>query len=95
VNPKFYEVVGLFDGFDLGSEQSLEDVGQVTHVELVMEVSRSLSEFGRHFSVELKGRLDDRHNLLGDSSLELGEMLEHEGRVDGVQGVGLGEVDGK
>jgi hypothetical protein len=95
VNPEFDKVVGFLDSLDLGGEKTLENVGQMTHVELVMEVSSGLSELGRHISVEGKSRFDHGYHLLGDSSLELGEMLEHEGGVDGVKGVGLREVNGK
>ena len=95
VNPEFDKVIGFSDGLNLSSEETLENVGQVTHIELVMEVSSGLSELGRHISVEGESRLNHGYHLLRDSSLELGEMLEHEGGVDGVEGVGLREVNGK
>lgn len=75
MNPHLYELVGLLNSLDLGSQETLENVGQVTHIELVMEVSSSLSELLGNFIVELESGLDNGDNLLGDGSLELGEML--------------------
>jgi hypothetical protein len=60
-----------------------------------MEVSGGLSEFERDFVVKLEGLLDDGPYMLRDGSLELGEMLVHEGGVDGVEGGSFGEVDGQ
>jgi hypothetical protein len=61
VHPKFDEHVRFLDDLLLGIEETLEDIGQVTHIELVMEVGSSLSEFLGHFNitVELLGSLDD------------------------------------
>ena len=93
VNPHLYELIGLLNSLDLGSQETLENVGQVTHIELVMEVRCGLSELHGHFVVELKCLLDHGSNMLGNGSLELSEMLVHERRVDGVEGSSLGEVD--
>jgi hypothetical protein len=60
-----------------------------------MEVSSSLSELSRDISVESESLLNNRYNLLRDSSLKFGEMLLHECRVDRVEGVGFREVNGK
>jgi hypothetical protein len=93
VDPQADEVIRFLDSLDLCSQETLEHVGQVTHVELVMEVSRSFTELLGHLVVELESLLNDGSDLLADSSLELDVMLEHESTVDGVQRRGLGEVD--
>jgi hypothetical protein len=44
VEPKFDKVIWFLDGFGSCLEETLENVGQVTNIEFVMEVSSSLSE---------------------------------------------------
>lgn len=42
--PQSDEVIWLLDSILLGLKQTLEHIGQVTYVELIMEVLSSLSE---------------------------------------------------
>jgi hypothetical protein len=95
VNPQFHKVLSFLNSLRLGGENTLEHVSQVTHVELVVEVSGGLSELHSHLVVELQGLLDDRSNLLTHGALELLEMLGHESTVDRVQGVAFREVNGQ
>lgn len=59
VNPQFDEHVRFLDSILFGDEETLENVGQVTDVELVMEVNGSLSECALNFRVQLESGLDD------------------------------------
>ena len=93
VDPQFNQKIGFLDRFNLCNEQSLENVGQVTHVEFVMEVDGSLTESLRDVRMELQGALDDRSNQFLDGALELAEMLVEEGAVDRVQGRRVGELN--
>lgn len=82
VHPKFDQFLRLGDSFDLGVKQTLEHVGQVTHVEFVMEVRRSLTEVASDLGVQVQSRLDDDLNLLVDRSLEFAEVLSKIGAID-------------
>ena len=84
MDPQFDQKVGFLDGFTLGNEEALENVGQVTHVEFVMEVDGSLTERSSDISVELKGAFDDWSNQFLDGALELAEMLVQERAVNSV-----------
>ena len=75
MNPQLDQVVWLLDGLWLGSQQTLEDVGQMPDIELVVEVHCSLPEVSLDLSVQSQCCLDNRHDLLLDGSLKLGEML--------------------
>ena len=75
MHPELDEVVWFNDSFLLGLKKSLEDIGQVTNIELIMEVLGSLSEWSFDLSMELQGTLDDWTNLLLDGSLEFAEVL--------------------
>lgn len=86
MDPKLNEVVWFLDGFDLGYEETLENVGQVSHIELVVEVNGSLPEVSLYFSMQCQSSFDDRHNLFLDGSLELGEVLAEESIIDGEEG---------
>lgn len=44
VDPQSNELIRLLDSLGLGIEETLEHVGQVTNIELIMEVLGSLSE---------------------------------------------------
>jgi hypothetical protein len=59
MHPKFDEVVGLLDGLGLGSEQTLEYVGEMSDIELIMEVLGSFSEFELNVTEQLEGGLDN------------------------------------
>jgi hypothetical protein len=95
VDPHLNQIVGLFNNLGLGNEKTLENVGQVTHIELVVEVNGSLSEVLLNFTVEGQGSLDDGNDLLLNGTLELGEVLAHESIVDGEQRGLLGERNSK
>jgi hypothetical protein len=82
VNPQLYELVGLTDGLGLRIEETLEHVGQVADIELVVEVLSGLAEGTSHLRVEVQGRLDDELYLLMDRGLELAKMLTKVGAVD-------------
>ena len=84
MDPQFDQQVGFLDGFTLSNEEALENVGQVTHVEFVMEVDGSLTERSSDISVELKGAFDDWSNQFLDGALELAEMLVQERAVNSV-----------
>ena len=59
MHPKFDEVVGFLDGLLLGSEQTLEYVGEMSDIELIMEVLGSFSEFELNVTEQLEGGLDN------------------------------------
>ena len=82
MDPQFNQIIRFFDSLWLGYEQSLEDVGQVSHIELIMEVDGSLPEVPFHLSVQVKCCLDNGSDELLDSALELGEVLIQEGVID-------------
>jgi len=44
MDPQFDQQIGLLDGFNLRNKQALENIGQVAHVELVVEVDSCLTE---------------------------------------------------
>jgi hypothetical protein len=46
-------MISFFNGFRLGIEETLEDIGQVTHVELVVEVLSCLTIVSDDRTVEL------------------------------------------
>lgn len=95
MHPHLNEVVRLLNGLGLRNKKTLEDIGQVTYVELVVEVNGCLSEVLLNFSVKCEGSLNDRHDLFLDGTLELGEVLAHEGVVDSEQRSLLWERNGK
>ena len=95
MDPHLNQIVGLLDNLGLGNEKTLEDAGQVTHIELIVEVNGSLSEVLLNFTVKGQGSLDDGDDLLLNGTLELGEVLAHESVVDGEQRSLLGEGNGQ
>jgi hypothetical protein len=66
VYPQSDEVVGLLDCLLLGSEETLEDIGQVPNIELIMEVLGGLPEVSLHFCEQLQSTLDNWTDLLLD-----------------------------
>jgi hypothetical protein len=97
VHPQFDKIVRLLDGLRLGIEDTLEDISQVTNIELIMEVLGSLSELlsGGNINVKLKSSLDHRLDLLENRGLESGEMLGEISTVDSGQGGILRHTNGK
>jgi hypothetical protein len=75
VDPHANEVVRLLDGFNFGSQETLENVSQMTNIELVVEVCCSFTELHCNLVVELQGLLNNGSNLFTDGSLELYVML--------------------
>lgn len=71
----------------------MEHIRKVTHVELVVEVLCSFTEFRLNLILGGNRGLDNWSNLLVDSSLKLGEVLVHEGAVDGGERTGFWEDD--
>jgi len=74
MDPKFNEIIWLFNSFLLGVEESLEDIGQMTNIELIMEILSSLSEVSLNFRVKCECGLDNWANFCRDGTLELAEM---------------------
>lgn len=64
VDPQFDQLVGLLDGFLFGNKEALENIGQVTHVEFIMEVDGGLTERRHDISVHCQRALDDLWNQL-------------------------------
>jgi hypothetical protein len=52
VKPELDKNIGFLNGLLLGDEETLENVGQVTHIEFVMEVDGSLTEILFNVSVK-------------------------------------------
>jgi hypothetical protein len=59
VHPQSNEFIRLLDSLGLGIEETLEHVGQVTYIELIMEVLGSFSEFELNVTEQLEGGLDN------------------------------------
>lgn len=93
VSPQLNKVVRLLDGFLVRLEHTLHDIGQVTHIEFVVEVNGSLLESALHLSVQLQGSLDHDGNQLLHRRLILAEVLVEEGTEDGKERLRLGELD--
>ena len=70
----------------------MEDVGEMSDVELVVEVDGGLPELGHHFLVQQQGSFYYRRHRFTHIGFELLiEVSVEEGGVYGVEGVGLGE----
>lgn len=82
MHPQSDQIIWLFDSILFGLKQTLEHIGQVTYVELIMEVLSSLSELSLDFLLKLQSTFYDWDNLLKDSSFEAAEMLVQVCRVD-------------
>ena len=86
VYPKSSQVVWFFDGLKFGLQKTLEDIGQMTNIEFVVEVDGSLSEVSLDLTLEIEGCFDHTSNAILDGALELAEVLVHEGTEDCEQG---------
>lgn len=64
MDPESYQVFRLFNCIYFSLKQSLEDICQVTNIELIVEVLCSLSELVRHVSKQLESALHQGLNLL-------------------------------
>jgi len=74
MHPQSDEVIRLFDRILSGGKDTLEHIGQVSAVELIVEILGSLFEASIDFRVKRKSCLDDWRDFSLDSSLEFGEM---------------------
>ena len=74
VNPKSCEIVWLFYGFNFGFKETLEDIGQVTNIELIVEVNSSLPEISFDFILEIECCFDHTSNAILDSALEFSKV---------------------
>lgn len=63
VNPKLHEFVRSLELSRLGHQESLEHTGDVSKIELVVEVQGSLSECGADGRVKSEGALDQSGHL--------------------------------
>jgi len=95
VNPKFDEIIWLFDCLLFGCEKSLEDIGQMTNIEFIMEILGSLSEVSFNFLMKRQCSFDDWSNLLLNCSLEFTEMLVQVSHVNCGEGRLLWETNSK
>ena len=86
VHPKSSQIVWFLDGLEFGLEKTLEDIGQMTNIEFIVEVDGSLSEVSLDFALEIEGCLDHTSDTILDGALELAEVLVHEGTEDCEQG---------
>jgi hypothetical protein len=82
VHPKSSQIVWFFDGLKFGLQKTLEDIGQMTNIEFIVEVDGSLSKVSLYFTLEIEGCLDHTGNAILDGALELAEVLVHEGTED-------------
>jgi len=78
MDPQFDQQIGLLDGFNLRNQQALENIGQVAHVELVVEVDSCLTERSNDVTMQLESALDDWSYQFLDGALELAEVLVEE-----------------
>lgn len=89
VDPELNEVLRSLDGLLLGSKETLEDIGQMPNVELVMEVSSCLLEQSSSILMNLKSGLDDTLDFTLDGLSKLREVLVQVSGIDDCQrGVG-------
>ena len=82
MNPNFDQFLRVLELRWISQQKTLEDVGQVTQVELVMKVNRSLLKGSDDILVKSQGRPDDQGCLFLQSGLKSFEMALEEGRVD-------------
>jgi len=94
VSPQLDQVIWLFDGLLARLEHTLEDIGQVTHVEFVMEIDRGLLEGSFDLQVQAESSLDHAWHQLLHRALILGEVLIEEGTEDSEEGLLFWELDG-
>lgn len=81
--PQSDEVIWLLDSILLGLKQTLEHIGQVTYVELIMEVLSSLSELQLDISEQWEGALHDGVNQFRNGYFETLEMLLQVSQING------------
>jgi hypothetical protein len=93
VSPKSNDFHGLtLEFLRSGVANVLDNLGEISHVELVMELKSSGSELGvlGHINESLLGSGDDLGSHLLDVLIELSEVTSKDLRVDGVKNFLLG-----
>ena len=86
VYPKSCEIVWLFYSINFGLEETLEDIGQVTDIKLIVEVNGSLPEISFYFILEIESCFNHTSNAILDCALEFSKVLVHEGTENCEQG---------
>ncbi len=82
VSPQLHQMVRFLDCFLAGLKHTLHDVGQMTHIELIMEVNGCLLEIPFDFTMQVECSLNHvRHKLL-HIGLILAEVFVQEGTED-------------
>ena len=84
MKPKFDKLVRFFNCFLFSNKKALENIGQVTNVELIVEVERSFTEVSFDFRMELQGLLNNRRYQFLDGALEFAEVFVEVGCENGV-----------
>jgi hypothetical protein len=82
MDPKSNEVIWLLDLLLFCRKKTLEYIGQMSAVELVMEVLSSLFKASINFGVKRKCGFDDWTDFSLDSSLEFSEMSRKIGGIN-------------
>lgn len=75
MHPEFGDLLGLLEHIDLGLQHALEDSGQVTDVELLVEVEGGLLELVAHVLVQNKRILAEAFCLVQHVFVEHLEMV--------------------
>ena len=52
MDPELNKIIWLFDGVWLSIKETLEDISQMTHIELIMEILSGLSEVSFHLRMK-------------------------------------------
>jgi hypothetical protein len=81
------DLITLLELEGISQEQALEYVGNVTQVELIVEVDCSFTEIADDEHVQLEGGLDDGWALLLNGGLESLQVATQEGVVDEEEGL--------
>lgn len=93
VHPEFSDLLGVLELVRSSLQDSLEYTGQVTDVELVVEVSSSLLELVAHFLVENQCRFAQTLSLISNVLVERLEVVAYKGLVDSDQGLVVRQHD--
>lgn len=94
VDPELDDLVGSLELGGLGNQQALEHTGDVSQVELVMEVDSGLSEGLADVGMQSQSRLDESGHLFLHLGLEVLQVTLQEGVVDDEERFIIGHVDG-
>lgn len=94
MHPQAHQLVRILELSRVCQKQSLEDVRDVSEVELVVEIDSCLTEARDDRHVELEGCLDDGRSLFLHGRLETLQLSREEGVVDEEQRFVIGDRDG-